>query len=128
MKLISATIFMFIMSVAACGNDNPVNGSPQESIVTYEEFLMLKPAGHAAAPDLRDAWEIIGEEGELQSRGNGGFTWIWLNSDGSYVECDFDGPICFDREGSITSSGLPYNVDNCFKSLQYMRSCRQSGL
>ena len=128
MKLIGTTIFFFVMSVAACGNNNPVNSDIHARIVTYEEYLMLKPAGHAAAPDLRDAWEVIGDEGRLKSRGGNGFTWIWLNSDMSYVECDFDGPICFDREGEITSNGLPYNVDNCFESLQYMRSCRQSGL
>ncbi len=128
MKLIGGTIFLFVMTVVACGNDNPINNDPKKRIVTYEEYLMLKPAGHAAAPDLRDAWEIIGDEGKLKSRGGSGFTWIWLNSDRSYVECDFDGPICIDREGTFDSSGRPYDVDNCLKSLQYMRSCRQSGL
>ena len=128
MKLIGGTIFLFVMTVVACSNDNPINNDLKNRIVTYEEFLLLKPAGHAAAPDLRDAWDIIGDEGKLKLRRGGGFTWIWLNSDGSYVECDFDGPICIDRKGTFDSSGRPYNVDWCFESLQYMRSCRQSGL
>lgn len=121
----AVTIFGFVMTVVACGNDNPTNSV---RIVTYEEYLMLKPAGHAGAPDLRDAWKIIGDEGKLKSKRGGGFTWIWANSDGSYVECNFDGPVCFDREGEITSNGRPYDVDWCFESLQYMRSCSQSGL
>lgn len=128
MKLIGAAIFLFVMSVIACGNDNPMTSNLHERIVTYEEYLMLKPAGHAGAPDLRDAWEIIGDEGKLNSRQGGGFTWIWLNSDGSFVECDFDGPICIDREGTLDSSGRSYDVDNCYSNFQYMRSCRQSGL
>lgn len=129
MKWFSISIFLlFFMSPAACGKDDPMGGGPQGRIVTYAEFQMLKPAGHAGAPDLTDAWEIIGDEGKLKSRRGGGFTWIWLNTDGSYVECDFDGPVCFDRAGTLTSSGQPYNVDWCYKSLQYMRSCRQSGL
>ena len=127
MNLNCVIIFWLVTTVVACGSDNPVN-NPNMRIATYDEYLKLKPAGHAGAPDLRDAWEIIGDEGKLKSKRGGGFTWIWLNSDGSFVECDFDGPICFDREGEITSSGLPYDVRNCFSSLQYMRSCSQSGL
>ena len=125
---VTSTIFLFVMALVACGSDNPIKGDPHSRIVTYEEFKMLIPAGHAAAPDLTDAWEIIGDEGKLKSRRGGGFTWIWLNSDGSFVECDFDGPVCVDREGTVDSSGWPYNVGLCLKSLQYMRSCRQSGL
>lgn len=109
-------------------NDSPSQFPTSVRIVTYEEYLMLRPAGHAGAPDLRDAWEIIGDEGKLKSKGGDGFTWIWLNPDGSFVECNFDGPLCFDREGEIRSDGSPYDVDNCFSSFQYMRSCSQSGL
>lgn len=128
MKLISVTIFGLFMTVVACGNDNPIDGGSKGRLVTYEEYLMLKPSVTAGAPDLRDAWEIIGDEGKLKSKRGDGFTWIWLNPDGSYVECDFDGPVCFDREGETTSNGRPYDVDWCFEILQYMRSCSQSGL
>ena len=128
LKLIGYTALLFVNTVVACGNDNSVNEDSENRIVTYEEYLKLRPVGHAGAPDLRDAWEIIGDEGKLKSKGGGGFTWIWLNSDGSYVECNFDGPLCFDREGEIRSDGTPFNVDNCFNSFQYMRSCSQSGL
>ena len=110
-----------VMTVVACGDDNPINGDPKQRIVTYGEFLQLKPS---AVDNLRDAWEIIGDEGKLKSvdtQGRDTFTWIWLNSDGSSVECDFRGPTCFDEEN-------PEERDRCWDYYQHMQTCRQSGL